>query len=306
MRQFINNTLQGFIIGIANIIPGLSGSTMAIVLGVYEKLINIITKINYPFIKAIVRFDIKFVKNHISLVFLTSILIGIVISFITVAHLLNYLFEHHETYTWSYFFGIIIGSTIYIAKRIATWNRTELFFCIIGLVFALTLLFIEPLAENKNLFYVFFCGIIGIVGMLVPGLSGSYLLVVLGNYKLLLSTTIYHLTNTSLISDDNYMYVKIFITFILGKICGIITFSRLIQWLLKYYKNKTFALLTGFVGGSLIYIWPWKEEVINAKMIYSLTLPTFENSTDIFAIILIFIGIITISLIDYIAKHKNV
>ena len=293
-------------IGIANIIPGLSGSTMAIVLGVYEKIIDILTKIDYKMITNIRRFNFQNIKERISLNFLTSILIGIIISFVTLAHLLNYLFTNFETYTWAYFFGIIMGSTVYIAQSIKVWEKKEIFFCIIGFITSLSILFIEPSVENDNLLFVFICGIIGVVGMLIPGLSGSYLLILLGNYKLLISTTIYYITKASLIQYENYMYLKIFISFLFGQIVGILIFSRLIKFLLNNYKSITFATLTGFVGGSLIYIWPWKQEILNQKMIYSLSYPIFQDTNDMFAIALIFIGISTVILIDHIAKQQNV
>ena len=307
IQTFIANIIKGIVIGIANIIPGVSGATFALILGVYEKIINILTKFDNKLITLIKQRETNKIKEHISLHFLIPLGIGIIISFLLVSELLNYLFINFETQTWAYFFGIIFVSIFYIAKYTDKWGKQESLCFIVGLCTALTLLFIEPAVENDNLFFIFICGMLGIIGMLIPGLSGSYLLMLLGNYKLIFITTVQKITNTTLIAENNYFYLQLIIAFLLGKIAGILLFSRLIKWLLKYFKNKTFATLSGFVAGSLIYIWPWQTKIENAKLIETLSYPTFKNYTDIYAILFIFIGAMTIIIIEKIAKkYKDV
>ncbi len=308
MKQFITNIINGIIIGIANIIPGLSGSTLAVILGVYEKIITSLTKFNFTLIKLILKLDIKSIKKHISFDFILPITIGIIIGFLTLAQILNYLFENAETYTWSYFFGIITASIFYIARYTKKWSKTESLFFLIGFLFSLTIFLIEPnMKENKSLFFVFVCGIIAVTGMLIPGLSGSYLLVLLGNYELLISKTLNKLSNpVNYYDNEIYIYLKLFFVFLAGHIIGILAFSRIIKWLIRNYRNKTFSTLAGFITGSLPLIWPWKniERVAEKSfnLFQKLSFPSFNNITDLYAILIIIIGCATIIIVEKVAR----
>ena len=313
MREFIANMFKGIVIGAANIIPGLSGSTLALILGLYEKIIIILTKVDFQLFHLIKGLKFKAIQTHISLNFILPIMIGIIISFISLAHLLQYLFNHFETYTWSYFFGIILASVFYVSKYTARWRKIEILYFILGLIISLTLFFLDPnMQENRNLFFVFICGVIGVTGMLIPGLSGSYLLVLLGNYKLLISDTLHYLTQPAYYkTEEFYMYLNLFITFLIGHVCGLLLFSRLIKWLITNYKDQTFAILTGFITGSLLLIWPWKKSsVINESslsLLQQLSYPDFNSINDLYAILIILLGCITIIILEKIANnYKNV
>jgi len=285
------------VIGIANIIPGLSGSTLAVIMGIYEKFINIFTKFDLIFIKLIFDFEIKKLKKHISFQFLISIFTGVIISFILMALLLKDLLNKYETHTYAYFFGIILTSIFYISKYTSSWKKKEILFFIIGFVTSLIIVIFATdfnLQENTNFFFVLFCGMVGVIGMLIPGLSGSYLLIILGNYELLLSETIYYLTHPS---DEFYFYLKLFLFFLIGNVVGILLFSRIIKWVLKNYKNLTFATLTGFITGSLPLLWPFKKNILH----------NFQANTDLYIFLIISIGMLTMFFIEKIAeKYKNV
>lgn len=314
MNPIIINIIKGFVIGIANIIPGLSGATVALILGVYKKSIDVITKFDTTLLKLIKTRDFHKAQQHISLSFLTSITIGIIISFIVMSGLLNILLLAYPLYTWSYFFGIILASIPYVLKQTSNWRIQESIFFLTGLLLSLSLLFIEPNLENQNLLFVFMCGIVGGIGMLIPGLSGSYLLVILGNYKLLLVDTI-QVISISFLSfsktTELFKYWKIFIVFLLGQTLCVILFSRLIKFLITIHKNITFAILAGFITGSLVYIWPW-QNIQNAKMesnklIHYLSHPNFQDDSDLYAVLLILAGIFTILIMEKWAKNmKNV
>ena len=194
MKTIIINIIKGIFIGIANIIPGVSGATVALILGVYKEAINVITKFDLTFFQLIKNMKFQKAQQHISLTFLISITSGIIISFIIMSGLLNFLLKNYPLYTWSYFFGIIMASIPYVAKQTSQWTKKESFLFIIGFITSLCFLFIEPIGENRNLAFIFFCGIVGGVGMLVPGLSGSHLLIILGNYKLILVETIQNIS----------------------------------------------------------------------------------------------------------------
>ena len=310
MKTFLIHILQGIIIGIANIIPGISGSTLAVILGIYEKIINIITKFDIQLLKLIRDFNFQGVKKHISLNFLISISIGIISSYMLMANLLEYLFEHFAKYTWSYFFGIIGISSWYVSKYVKKWNLSEYLLGIIGFMISLAIFLANPhMGENQNLFFVFLCGSIGVLGMLIPGLSGSYLLVLLGNYELLMSKILIIFNPRNIqnyLSGNNIEefrnYLLIFIVFLLGHVFSILLFSRSIKWLISKHRSKTFATLTGFIIGSLLWIWPWKHPELNI-----LKTPDFNNINDVFSFLLILLGFITIIGIEHIGrKYKNV
>jgi len=311
LKEFIINIFKGILIGTANIIPGLSGSTLALLLGIYEKIINILTKVDLKLFQLIKNFKFKAIQKHISLKFIAPIMMGIIISFISLAHLLKFLFTHFETYTWSYFFGIILVSIFYVSKYITKWRKLECLYFLLGLIISLTLFFIDPnVGENRNLLFVFICGIIGVAGMLIPGLSGSYLLVLLGNYKLLVSDTLHYLTQPAYYKNEEfYIYLNLFCTFLVGHIFGLLLFSRLIKWLLTNYKNMTFAVLTGFITGSLLSIWPWKNSnIINdssLSLFHKLSFPDFTSIHDLYAIIIIVLGGTTIFILEKLANNYN-
>ena len=298
------------IIGVANIIPGISGSTLAVILGIYEKLINIITKFDIRLLALVKELNFNAVQKHISLSFLLSISLGIIISYMFMANTLEYLFKNYEHYTWAYFFGIISISAWYVSKYVKKWRLVEYLLGLLGFAISLGFFLANPnIGENQNLFFIFLCGSIGVLGMLIPGLSGSYLLVLLGNYELLMSK-IFMIFNPLNISNyfsgtnvnEFVNYVKIFIVFMLGHIFSILLFSRSIKWLISKHKSKTFAILTGFIIGSLLWIWPWKMDESN-----SLTIPNFTSINDLLAISFIFIGIITIVVIEYLGRrYRNV
>ena len=316
LNKIIINIVKGFLIGIANIIPGLSGATLALILGVYKKSIDIITKFDSTLLVLLKKQEFHKAQQYISLSFLISITTGIIISFILMSSLLNLLLLNYPLYTWSYFFGIILASIPYVAKQASIWRRQELSFFLVGFLLSISLLFIEPNTENNNLLFIFICGIIGGIGMLIPGLSGSYLLVILGNYKLLLVETIQKISIGFLHFDStkNYItelltYWKIFIVFLLGQTLCIILFSRVIKFLISSYKNATFSILSGFITGSLVYIWPWQNnqnyKTENNKLIDYLSMPNFEDYNDLYAILIILSGVLTIVVIEKMSKKNN-
>jgi len=250
--KIFKNTFFGILIGIANIIPGLSGATVALILGVYEKLINSVSSIKKKTINDLCKFRIKNLYNDLSLDFLIPIIIGICISAIIFAKALDYfeLLEKNKKYTLSYFFGLILASIPLVFRMIEKFEKKHIFYFILGTFIAVIISIFPGLQEeNKNIFFIFFCGFIGIIGMIVPGLSGSYLLLILGNYNLLVKECI------NKFHQDIYALIYL-LTFFIGMVFGLLTLSKLISWLFKKYRNETLAIICGFILGSLIFIWP--------------------------------------------------
>ena len=299
MKEFILLFLKGIAMGIANVIPGVSGGTIALITNIYEKLILSLKSFNLKAVNLILRGNIKEFIIHTNFYFLLSVFSGSIFSVFSIAKLFKYLFDHHPVLIWSFFFGLILASIYYIGKRVNKWTINNILILIIGTIVAIGISFLEPANENSNLFFVFICGFLGIIGMILPGLSGSFILILLGNYQLLLVTAII---------EFNYILLTFFV---LGSIAGLVGFSHIIAWLLNKYKNQTLAALTGFVLGSLYIIWPWKEIgkmiIIDGKekiLSYNWLIPSDLSIENIIAIALIIFGIFIVYLLENTNTNK--
>ena len=286
--------------GIANVIPGVSGGTIALITGIYEDLINSLKSFDTKSLKLITSIDILGFIKHTNLYFLLAVFGGSIVSVFSIASLFKYLFAEHPILIWAFFFGLIIASIYFVGKRISKWNTTTIISLAIGTLVAISLSFMTPASENDNLFFVFICGIIGISGMMLPGLSGSFILILMGNYELLMVTAITEL-NIILLS-----------VFFLGSAFGLMSFSHILSWVFKHYKNQTLALLTGFILGSLSIIWPWKEVaesiIIKGKekiIAYNWYFPNELNTETILAILLILVGILSVYALENFAIYKK-
>ena len=286
--------------GIANVIPGVSGGTIALITGIYEDLINSLKSFDTKSLKLITSIDILGFIKHTNLYFLLAVFGGSIVSVFSIASLFKYLFIHYPILIWAFFFGLIIASIYFVGKRISKWNTTTIFSLAIGTLVAISLSFMTPASENDNLFFVFICGIIGISGMMLPGLSGSFILILMGNYELLMVTAI---------TELNILLLSVFF---LGSAFGLMSFSHILSWVFKHYKNQTLALLTGFILGSLSIIWPWKEVaesiIIKGKekiIAYNWYFPNELNTETILAILLIFVGILSVYALENFAINKK-
>ena len=241
--------LKGIAMGTANVIPGVSGGTIALITNIYERFINALKNINFTAIKLLFTGKIKELISYIDLYFLLQVFTGVLIAFFTIAFLLKYLFLHYPIYTWAFFFGLIIGSSWLIIKKLNKMTLWYWVLLLVGISIPVIMVFLKPINENDNLFYILFCGIIGTSGMVLPGISGSYLILLLGNYKLIMLDAVTTLN------------LRILIPFLIGSILGLIIVSYFISLLLKKYYNQVLSLLAGFVIGSLALIWPWKYSI---------------------------------------------
>lgn len=241
--------LKGIAMGAANVIPGVSGGTIALITNIYERFINSLKNLNFTAIKLLFTGKIKELINYIDLYFLLQVFTGVLIALFTIAFLLKYLFLHYPIYTWAFFFGLIIGSSWLIVKKLNKMKLWDWLLLLFGISIPVIMVFLKPINENDNLFYILFCGIVSTSGMVLPGISGSYLLLLLGNYKLIMLDAVTTLN------------LRILIPFLIGSILGLIIASYFISLLLKKYYNQVLSLLSGFVIGSLALIWPWKYSI---------------------------------------------
>lgn len=324
-KDYIFIALKGFAMGAANVIPGVSGGTIALVAGIYEELINSLKSFNLKALKLLLGFKFKELFRYINFSFLAAVFGGTLISIFTIAKVFKYLFTEHPILIWAFFFGLIIASVYYVGKTISKWNTQTILSFIIGLAIALTLAFLNPsTTQNENLFYILLCGAIGISGMLLPGLSGSFILILMGNYLLLMVDSINYLSefikmvlsgdlSEALANQEMMNHLVYFGVFAVGSLVGLFAFSHVIAVLLKKYKDITIALLTGFILGSLYIIWPWKNDIYLEKngilqldrhgepviASYEKYFPTEWETYNLSAIGLMVVGIAVLWAIEY-------
>ena len=299
MRYYLILFIKGMGLGIANIIPGVSGGTIALITGVYEELINSLKSFDIKALRLLVSFDFVGFIKYTNLYFLLAFFTGSIVSVFSIANLFKFLFANFPIMIWSFFFGLILASVYFVGKRIKKWSSTNIIILSIGSAMAISLSFLTPAAENNNLFFVFICGIIGISGMMLPGLSGSFILILLGNYELLMVTAV---------TELNYLLLAIFL---LGSVVGLLSFSHVLAWVLKRYKDATLSLLAGFILGSLTIIWPWKEVersiIINGEekiLEYNWYFPNLSDENILVAVALIIFGIIVVWALESFSSKK--
>ena len=253
MTRFIGLMLRGIAIGAANVIPGVSGGTVALISGIYPELIDTIKSFGWKPLKLIFKGQLRKCFNEINGPFICAIGIGVLTSVFTLAKALEELLLNHLTLTMAFFFGLILASIFLVATRIPKWNIISILAVIAGICIAAAILLIKPISENPHPAYIFLCGVVAICSMILPGISGSFILILMGNYALILSAA----SNARDLSTS----LPILLPFIGGCAVGILGFSRVLSIVLDKFKSITMALLTGFIIGSLAVIWPWKEEI---------------------------------------------
>ncbi len=302
MIQFLNLFLKGIAMGTANVIPGVSGGTIALITGIYEKLIDSIKSFDIKAIQLLLKFNFKEFWSYVNGSFLVSVFTGIAVSVVTLAKVLEYLLENYQVWTMAFFFGLILISIYYVGKTVTHWSLSSIVSLIVGTSIAVGIALLAPAGENAAFTYVFLCGVVAICSMILPGLSGSFVLIIMGNYALILKAV-------------GSAELNILIPLALGCAFGLIAFSHLLSWIFKRFHNETIALMTGFILGSMAIIWPWKnanteviqrsgkpdKEVITGFEWY---LPELNTETFV-AVGLILLGILTLWLVEKSASTKT-
>lgn len=247
-RRFLDYaiiSLKGMAMGAADAVPGVSGGTIAFISGIYEELISTISGVNLSLLKTFKTEGFGAFWKQLNGNFLIALLTGIFISFISFMRFAKYLIEHHPILIWSFFFGLIVASVYFVGKQITQWNLSTVLVFIFGAASAYYISQLPSMADTDNLLFLFFAGALAICAMILPGISGAFILVILGAYKTL--------------SDALHDFdIKKIVIFASGALVGILSFSHILKWLFKHYHNITLAILTGFIFGSLNKIWPWK------------------------------------------------
>ncbi|MGD1946561.1 MAG: DUF368 domain-containing protein [Croceivirga sp.] len=260
--------IKGLVMGAANKVPGVSGGIVAFVGGFYEEFIYSLQKVNLKAFQLLLNGRFKAFYRYTNAAFLLLLISGMLISYFSVSRLLDFFLEKKELYVWAAFFGMVIGSIHYIAKDFKDWNKKTVLAGIVGFILGMSISFLSPARENDNLIFIFFCGMISVSGMTLPGLSGSFILILLGNYVLLLVDSVNSLYDTfaELVQGDfDFVHdserrriLTILAVFTLGSAIGLVTLSHFLGYLLKFHKKVTTAIIIGFITGSLGVLWPWK------------------------------------------------
>ncbi len=283
LKGFLLNIWKGMAIGVANIVPGLSGSTIALLLNIFERLLQSIRAINIKTLQLFFSGRFREFCYRSDFMFLLSVLIGILLGNVLLAQLLNYLFIYYPIYTWAFFFGLVLVSIFFVSKHVSYWSKSCCVAIFLGIAVALALTAFPLASSNSSAWYLFICGIIAICGMILPGLSGSYILILLGNYQLVM------------IEGLGTLQMHILGPFLVGVLCGLFSFTHVLAFLLKRYYNQTMAILCGFIAGSLRSLWPWKQEILQdfgtkQKVIgYDYFIPAFDISFYL-AIVFLLLG----------------
>lgn len=301
-KDYLIISFKGLAMGAADAVPGVSGGTIAFISGIYEELVATISNINLSLFKTLFNKGFFAFWKQANANFVLALVSGIVISYVSFMQFAKYLLENHPVLIWSFFFGLIIASIYFVGKQIRRWNMAVITALIIGTIIAYVISSLPVLATNDNPNFLFFAGAIAICAMILPGISGSFILIILGAYK----------TLGDAIHDFD---VKKIVIFICGAIIGLLSFSHVLKWLFKNYHNITLALLTGFMFGSLEKVWPWKTTLswhtnskgIKSPLIQESISPFSLNGDNqlLFAIILAVLGFLTIFILEKVGSKKQ-
>ena len=306
--KYLKILVNGILMGTANKIPGISGGLVAIAIGFYEKLIFSLKRFDKKSLNYILRFRFKDFFEYINGDFLSLILIGIVISYFSTSKILEILLNKFEIYVWSLFFGLVLGTIFHLRSIIDLKKFKNICFVLIGTLIGVALSLANPAQENDNLLFVFICGIISVSGMILPGLSGSFLLMLLGNYVLLLVDSVnalYDSINEIITGDysnfydqDRIKYLKVLSVFTLGSITGLITLSKFLSFLLSKFNELCNSIIFGFIIGSLGVIWPWKS-ILSNEYEYKIIRYLPEISTEtLYALFFIILGTVMVIILS--------
>jgi putative membrane protein len=314
--SYLTIIFKGIAMGAADVVPGVSGGTIAFISGIYEELIESIDKINLGVFKVWKTDGFKTAWNSINGTFLVALFSGIAISILSLAKLIKWLLHNEPVLLWSFFFGLVLASILYIAKQIKNWSALVFVAIVLTSILSYYITLAEPFASPDSPYYLLFCGFIAIIAMILPGVSGAFILLILGAYQTAIDTI--NNLRDGLFTGNMELFKEAFINFsllALGAIVGIKVFSKLLNWMFKHKKNLTLAILTGFMIGSLNKIWPWKEvlstrvnsEGIKVPLLEKSILPTnFDGDSQLLmASVFIIIGFFTILLLERLGKDKN-
>ena len=283
--------------GAADVVPGVSGGTIAFIVGIYEELINSIKSINTENLRLLFRGQFRSFWEGINANFLLSIVLGIGISIFSLAKIITYLLVNQPILVWAFFFGLVLASTWFVAKEIKQWQVKTAVSFVIGAVLAYYITVATPAETPTHPLFIFLCGAIAICAMILPGISGSFILVLLGKYFYIMEAV-------------KSFRITVMLTFMAGAVIGITTFSRVLSFALRRFHDATIALLSGFMLGSLNKVWPWKETIETYTDSHGVVKPLVEqniapNTQVIEAVGLMILGFTLVYALEKLSSRKG-
>lgn len=325
IREYLLVAVKGLCMGAADVIPGVSGGTIAFMTGIYERLVGAINNFDRTALNLLFHGKFKEFWKHIDGTFLVSLILGIMLSIFSLAKLMTMLLNDYPYQTWAFFFGLIVASTIFILKGVKGWKAADVLFTVGGIVLGAVVCTLTPTQTPDGLWFILICGAIAICAMILPGISGSFILLILGKYDYVLgavagltSFSNAEATTASLATGPMTwgQCLCVILVFAVGAAVGIIAFSKFLHWLLSRWNRQTLLVLAGFIIGSLIKVWPWRGNyIIGSKARELPAIPGIEDSLgDVIAVhdahiagVVVFalIGFALVSVIEYIAAHLS-
>jgi putative membrane protein len=288
--------VKGMIMGAANVFP-ISSGTVSLVLGVFERFINSINSLRIKNFKLLFKGEFSQFGKRTDFRFFITIALGLLAGMVLTSIFLKQTLVSYKVYTWSFFIGLIIASVIYVLKGIEKVNIKNILFVLAGAVLSFFLSIKSNPYPNDNFFYLILCGIIGATGMVVPGVSGSHLMLLMGNYELIVTKAIPDLTRAATFMNG----ARIILPFVLGALVSIVMFSHLLAWLMREYRDSTLSVLAGFMLGSLPVVYPWK---VPGESTYIFSLPGW-NGELLGAVITAGVGFATVFILELLARHSK-
>ena len=304
---FLEIFLHGLVMGTINKLPGISGGLYAIIIGFYDHLMMSLKRIGFS--NLLKNKSPKGFLSEINSFFLLTISAGMIVSYFTTSKILDYFLYNFQLQVWGCFFGLILGSVFLLIRKIDSIDRKKSLIFFTSLILGLVISFVEPMIENRNLVFIFFCGFISICGITIPGLSGSFLLIILGNYKLLLVDSVnnfYNLISNYLIGTNlpvSDILLHVLITFFIGSVIGLISLSRFLSFISQKYPRHLNFMIIGFVIGTLPIVWPWNQvENFEKNLLLIENLDLIDLYTSLIILIVLFLMIFT----EKYAKNKKI
>ncbi len=311
MKDDLATFLKGFAMGAANVVPGVSGGTIAFITGIYERLINALKSFDLEALKFASQLRFGDLWKKIDGRFLVALGLGVVTSILTLAKVLKWGFSEHPFLIWSLFFGLIAASIPSVGKMVQKWTSSVILLFVIGLAIAVSMAFLNPASENENIIYLLLCGVSAMCSMIIPGLSGSFVLLLMGNYELVALDAVNNLRQGNLSEA-----LPIIIPVGIGAVLGLLVLSRFLSWLFKTHHDKAVGAITGFVAGSLVIIWPWKDTVMeqferNGEMKEKIVsfqnwhLPDFSARSTWMELGAVAVGVLLIVIVEVFARKNQ-
>ena len=298
--HYVVIALKGMAMGAADVVPGVSGGTIAFISGIYEELITSINNINFGLIKVWRQEGFLALWKKLNGNFLLALFSGIAISVVSLAKFISWLLVNQPVLLWSFFFGLVVASIYFVGKAIERWSLATLLVLLVGTGLAFYITTLPPIENTASLPFLFLSGALAVCAMILPGISGAFILVLLGSYK----------TALDAVHEKDLVLIASLAT---GAIFGLLSFARLLKWMFSHYKNLTLALLTGFILGSLNKIWPWKR-VLETKVFGDKTIAVREESISpfsfegdpqfVYALLLAILGFSLIFILEKVASKK--